>query len=88
MAQIAAQASSLFVDFDRINTRFTNNESQQSFFAGDTGFRFSSVVVKELNWGMTTGATASVVGVQASTQGSSTSPINNTSPAQKVFLEK
>jgi len=86
---IAVQASSLFVDFDRINTRFTNNESQQSFFAGDTGFRFSSVVVKELNWGMTTGATASGGGSSSvSTQGSSTSPINNTSPAQKsIFRE-
>ena len=86
---VAVQASSLFVDFDRINTRFTNNESQQSFFAGDTGFRFSSVVVKELNWGMTTGATASGGGSSSvSTQGSSTSPINNTSPAQKsIFRE-
>jgi len=86
---IAVQASSLFVDFDRINTRFTNNESQQSFFAGDTGFRFSSVVVKELNWGMTKGATASGGGSSTvSTQGSSTSPINNTSPAQKsIFRE-
>jgi hypothetical protein len=86
---VAVQASSLFVDFDRINTRFTNNESQQSFFAGDTGFRYSSVVVKELNWGMTTGATASGGGSSSvSTQGSSTSPINNTSPAQKsIFRE-
>ena len=86
---VAVQASSLFVDFDRINTRFTNNESQQSFFAGDTGFRFSSVVVKELNWGMTTGATASGGGSSSvSTQGSSTSPINNTAPAQKsIFRE-
>ena len=86
---IAVQASSLFVDFDKINTRFTNNESQQSFFAGDTGFRFSSVVVKELNWGMTTGATASGGGSSSvSTQGSTTSPINNTSPAQKsIFRE-
>ena len=86
---ISVQASSLFVDFDRINTRFTNNESQQSFFSGDTGFRFSSVVVKELNWGMTTGATASGGGSSSvSTQGSTTSPINNTSPAQKsIFSE-
>jgi hypothetical protein len=86
---VAVQASSLFVDFDRINTRFTNNESQQSFFSGDTGFRFSSVVVKELNWGMTTGATASGGGSSSvSTQGSATSPINNTSPAQKsIFRE-
>ena len=82
-------ASSLFVDFDKINSRFTNNESQQSFFSGDTGFRFSSVVVKELNWGMTTGATASGGGSSSvSTQGSTTSPINNTSPAQKsIFRE-
>ncbi len=86
---VAVQASSLFVDFDRINTRFTNNESQQSFFSGDTGFRFSSVVVKELNWGMTTGATASGGGSSSvSTQGTTTSPINNTSPAQKsIFRE-
>ena len=86
---VSVQASSLFVDFDRINARFTNNESQQSFFAGDTGFRFSSVVVKELNWGMTTGATASGGGSSSvSTQGTTTSPINNTSPAQKsIFTE-
>ncbi len=86
---VAVQASSLFVDFDRINARFTNNESQQSFFSGDTGFRFSSVVVRELNWGMTTGATASGGGSSSvSTQGTTTSPINNTSPAQKsIFRE-
>ena len=86
---VSVQASSLFVDFERINARFTNNESQQSFFAGDTGFRFSSVVVKELNWGQTTGATASGGGSSSvSTQGTTTSPINNTSPAQKsIFRE-
>lgn len=86
---VSVQASSLFVDFDRINARFTNNESQQSFFEGDTGFRFSSVIVKELNWGMTTGATASGGGSSSvSTQGSTTSPISNTSPAQKsIFRE-
>ena len=86
---VAVQASSLFVDFDRINARFTNNESQQSFFSGDTGFRFSSVVVRELNWGMTTGATAQGGGSSSvSTQGTTTSPINNTSPAQKsIFRE-
>ena len=86
---IAVQASSLFVDFDKINARFTNNESQQSFFAGDTGFRFSSVVVKELNWGLTTGATDSGGGSgSVSTQGVVTSPIHNTSPAQKsIFTE-
>jgi hypothetical protein len=86
---ISVQASSLFVDFERISARFTNNESQQSFFPGDTGFRFSSVVVKELNWGMTTGATTSGGGSSSvSTQGSVTSVINNTSPAEKsIFRE-
>ena len=86
---IAVQASSLFVDFDKINTRFTNNESQQSFFAGDTGMRYSSVIVKELNWGMTTGATQSGGGSSSvSTQGVTTSPINNTAPSEKsIFSE-
>ena len=86
---IAVQASSLFVDFDRINTRFTNNESQQSFFSGDTGFRFSSVVVKELNWGMTTGATASGGGSSSvSTQGSTHRQSIILHQHKKVFLEK
>ena len=40
---VSVSASSLFVDFEKISARFTNNESQQSFFAGDTGFRFSSL---------------------------------------------
>ena len=82
-------ASSLFVDFDKINARFTNNESQQSFFVGDTGMRYSSVIVKELNWGMTTGATQSGGGSSSvSTQGITTSPINNTAPSEKsIFSE-
>ena len=86
---VAVQASSLFVDFDKINARFTNNESQQSFFDGDTGFRFSSIMVKELNWGLSTGATASGGGsASVSTQGTVTSPINNTSPAQKSIFKE
>ena len=86
---VSVSASSLFVDFEKISARFTNNESQQSFFAGDTGFRFSSVMVKELNWGNTTGSTASGGGSSSvSTQGSVTSPINNTAPSQKSIFKE
>jgi len=82
-------ASSLFVDFDKISSRFTNNESQQSFFAGDTGFRFSSVMVKEINWGQDPGATKAGGGsASVSTQGVITSPINNTAPSQKSIFKE
>jgi hypothetical protein len=82
-------ASSLFVDFDKISTRFTNNESQQSYFAGDTGFRFSSVMVKEINWGQDPGATKAGGGSSSvSTQGAITSPINNTAPSQKSIFKE
>ena len=86
---LSLSAASLFVDFERISVRFTNNESQQSFFSGDTGFRFSSVIVKELNWGATTGSTVNGGGsAHIQSQGSITSPINNTAPSEKSIFNE
>ena len=86
-ASLTVNVASQFVDFNKINCRFTNNESQQSFFEGDTGFRFASASVKELNWGLSTGATAMGVGSSAS-GGSVTSVVNNTAPSDKsIFTE-
>ena len=86
-ATLAVNVASQFVDFNKINCRYTNNESQQSFFAGDTGFRFAAASVKELNWGLTTGATAQGYGSHSAGNGA-TSIVNNNSPSEKsIFTE-
>ena len=86
-ATLAVNVASQFVDFNKINCRYTNNESQQSFFEGDTGFRFASASVKELNWGLSTGATAQGYGSYSAGNGA-TSIVNNNSPSDKsIFTE-
>ena len=86
-SSLIVSASSHFIDFNKKTGRFTNNESQQSFFPGDTGFRFASAAVKELNWGQTAGATAMGSGSAAS-GGAITSVSNNLAPGEKsIFTE-
>ena len=86
-SSLIVSASSHFIDFNKKTGRFTNNESQQSFFPGDTGFRFASASVKELNWGQTAGATAMGSGSAAS-GGEITSISNNLAPGEKsIFTE-
>ncbi|WP_157669901.1 DUF2163 domain-containing protein [Chitinibacter sp. GC72] len=48
---VQIRASSHFVDFERVNGRLTNDESQQRHFPGDRGFEFVTTLGKELQWG-------------------------------------
>lgn len=45
------KASSHFADFDRVNGRFTNNESQQIHFPGDRFFEFAYRDPTQITWG-------------------------------------
>ena len=42
--------SSHWTDFDRVSTRYTNDNSQQSIHPGDEGFSFAKEVQKEVQW--------------------------------------
>ncbi len=42
--------SSHWADFDRVSTRYTNNNSQQNIHSGDEGFSFAKEVQKEVQW--------------------------------------
>ena len=42
--------ASHWTDFDRISTRYTNNNSQQNIHPGDEGFSFAKEVQKEVQW--------------------------------------
>ena len=48
---IAVTVANLFVDFQKTNARFTNNESQKLFFPSDNGFAYAHQIIKEINWG-------------------------------------
>lgn len=43
-----------WADFNKVNGRFTNNESQQFYFAGDLGFNYSSELEQIIYWGRPT----------------------------------
>ena len=42
--------ASHWTDFDRVSTRYTNDNSQQSIHSGDEGFSFAKEVQKEVQW--------------------------------------
>jgi hypothetical protein len=42
--------ASHWTDFDRVSTRYTNDNSQQSIHPGDEGFSFAKEVQKEVQW--------------------------------------
>lgn len=42
--------ASHWTDFDRVSTRFTNDNSQQSIHPGDEGMAFAKEVQKEVQW--------------------------------------
>lgn len=42
--------ASHWTDFDRLSTRFTNDNSQQNIHPGDEGFSFAKDVQKEVQW--------------------------------------
>jgi len=50
-ATIEIELASHWKDFEKINNRKTNSNSQALHFSGDKGFDFASTVVTELRWG-------------------------------------
>jgi hypothetical protein len=48
---LAVEASSHWVDFQRIPGRHTNNTEQQIWYPGDKGFEFASDKAVQLKWG-------------------------------------
>ena len=83
-ASISITCSSQFVDFDKTNGRYTNLESQQTFFSGDTGLRYSSVILKDITWGVEGSAKGSGF---VATQSGITSVQHAENAGSKTFLE-
>ena len=48
---VTISVSSHWADFNKRSGRYTNNNSQQYFFAGDLGFSFAAETVSDLKWG-------------------------------------
>lgn len=44
------KTSSHWVNFQRVNSRYTNIKSQQAFFPTDNGFKYAKAVQKEIIW--------------------------------------
>jgi len=55
---ISVTVANLFVDFNKTNARFTNDESQKLFFPSDNGFQYAHQVIKEINWGRKGGSSS------------------------------
>ena len=50
-SDVSIVATSHWSDFERKQGRYTNTNSQQTFFSGDVGFDYASQAVQELRWG-------------------------------------
>jgi len=50
-SRIQLNAASHWADFERIQGRLTNNNSQQFYFPDDTGMRFAAETIKDIKWG-------------------------------------
>lgn len=48
---VEVSAASHWANFDMVNGRKTNHNSQQVAFSGDDGFEYASDTVKEIKWG-------------------------------------
>ncbi len=48
--QVSIDISSHWTNFDRVSTRYTNNTSQQAYFATDVGFQYAVDIQKEITW--------------------------------------
>jgi hypothetical protein len=49
--EVIVKIASHWADFEKKAGRFTNNNSQQYYFAGDLGMEFAANTVAELKWG-------------------------------------
>lgn len=50
-SKVAVTVASHWADFERVNGRKTNQNSQAIYFPNDTGFQYAAKVVKDLRWG-------------------------------------
>ena len=50
ISNVVVDTASHWHDFQRQNARRTNTNSQQTYYAGDLGFEFSTEVQKEITW--------------------------------------
>lgn len=50
-ATIEIELSSHWKDFEKVNNRKTNSNSQALYFTGDKGFDFASKQINEIKWG-------------------------------------
>lgn len=50
-SEVVLNIASHWADFEKVNNRKTNSNSQQLHFPGDKGFDYASKVVKDLRWG-------------------------------------
>lgn len=50
-SELTLELASHWKDFEKINCRRTNSNSQKRYFPDDTGFDFSAKSVKDLKWG-------------------------------------
>jgi len=50
---VRISVASHWADFERVNGRRTNDNSQQSAFSGDKGMEFASEIIKDVKWGRT-----------------------------------
>jgi len=83
-AAISVTCSSQFVNFEKTNGRYTNLESQQTFFSDDTGLRYASVILKDITWGVEGSAKGSAF---VATQSGITSVQHAENAGSQTFLE-
>ena len=50
VSAVVVNTASHWHDFQRINARRTNNNSQQTYYTGDLGFEYSTEVQKSVTW--------------------------------------
>mgnify|MGYP000005822053 CR=1 FL=1 len=50
-SRVEVSAASHWVDFEKTSGRRTNDADQQLLFPGDDGFRHTSEIIKDLQWG-------------------------------------
>lgn len=50
-SEVQIEIASHWRDFEKINNRKTNSNSQNIYFPGDKGFEFASRVAKDIRWG-------------------------------------
>jgi hypothetical protein len=50
-SNVQVEVASHWKDFDKINGRKTNSNTQQLYFAGDKGFDFAAESAKDIKWG-------------------------------------